>query len=89
MTPPFDNPGNPPELRRPFMVESPHETCLRASLRSQLIDDVTQITQRVPFVECAPAKMWEPGLVSELEEAVSKLSKKLADLKGKVDGNAA
>jgi hypothetical protein len=68
-----------PELNRPFMV-SPSETLLAASLREQLIDDVTQIIQRVRFVEVAPTRLWEPGLVSEFAEAVDKLAVKVAKL---------
>lgn len=71
--------ANPPELRRPMMV-SPHETLLAASFRSQLVDDVTQIIQRVPYVECAPVRLWEEGLVSELADAVDRLAVKVAQL---------
>lgn len=67
------------ELRRPFMV-SPHETCLEASLREQLTDDVTQIVQRVRYIECAPQRLWEPGLISELADAADRLSAKAAKL---------
>lgn len=72
---------NPPEIRRPFMV-SPHETCLAESVKEQLRDDVTNVIQRVPYIECAPAHLWEPGLVSELAEAAEKLTAKLSKLQG-------
>ena len=62
--------ANPPELRRPFM----------ADLQEQLVDDVTQIVQRVRYVELAPTRMWEPGLVSELADAADRLSAKVAKL---------
>lgn len=71
---------NPPELRRPMMVTSPHETALAASLREQLVDDVTHIVQRVPYIERARPAMWEAGLVSELADAVDRLAVKVAQL---------
>ncbi|HYI40033.1 MAG TPA: hypothetical protein VE053_06915 [Allosphingosinicella sp.] len=73
--------GNPPELRRPMMVQSSHQTALEASMIEQLTDDVTHIVQRVPFVECAPARLWSIGLLSELEDASAKLAAKVAKLK--------
>lgn len=75
-----NNLGNPPELRRPMTVTSPHETCLAASFRCQLVDDVTQVCQRVQYIECAPARLWEPGLISELADAAERLTAKVAKL---------
>lgn len=45
-----------------------------------LIDDVTQIAQRVPFLEVAPARLFEPGLISELADASDRLAAKVARL---------
>jgi len=45
-----------------------------------LIDDVTQVVQRVPFIEVAPATLFDPGLVSELADAVDRLAVKVAKL---------
>jgi hypothetical protein len=76
-----------PELRRPFMV-SPQQTLLDASFREQLVDDVTQIIQRVRFIECAPARLWETGLVSELADATDRLAATIAKLQEKANGNS-
>jgi hypothetical protein len=62
------------------MVVSPHETALALSMKEQLVDDVTQIVQRVRYVECAPTRLWEAGLVSELADAVDRLADKVAKL---------
>lgn len=67
--------ANPPELRRPFM-----QPPLTDQLREQLVDDVTQICQRVRYVECAPARLWESGLVTELADAVDRLAVKVGQL---------
>lgn len=45
-----------------------------------LVDDVTQIVQRVPFIEVAPTDLFTPGLVSELADAVDRLAVKVAKL---------
>jgi len=65
--------ANPPELHRPFMAD-------RTDWRDQLVDDVTQICQRVQYVEVAPARMWTPGLISEIADAADRLSTKAAKL---------
>ena len=64
-----------PELRRPMTVDG-----LADDMRNQLVDDVTEIMQRVPFVEIAPARLWDAGLVSELGDVVARLSEKFAKL---------
>lgn len=51
-----------------------------ASVREQLVDDVTQIIQRVPFIERYPARLFDPGLISELAEASDRLAAKVAQL---------
>ena len=66
--------ANPPDLRRPF-ISAPSD-----SFKDQLVDDVTQICQRVRYVEVAPTRLWEVGLVSELADAVDRLSVKVAKL---------
>jgi uncharacterized Fe-S cluster-containing radical SAM superfamily enzyme len=65
------------ELRRPMDAQA---SPLAESFAEQLVDDVTQICQRVPFVETAPARLWESGLVSELADAIDRLSVKVAKL---------
>lgn len=67
--------AHPPELQRPFMVErDPH------GFADQLVDDVTQICQRVQYVELAPKRYWTPGLISELADAADRLAVKVAKL---------
>jgi len=61
-------------------VVSLHAKLLEASVREQLVDDVTQIIQRVPFIERYPTRLFDPGLISELAEASDKLAAKVADL---------
>lgn len=61
-------------------VISPHETAFAIAKQEMLIDDVTQIVQRVPFIEVAPAKLFGPGLLSELADAVDRLAVKVAKL---------
>lgn len=76
-----DERTNPAELQRPMVVVSPHETLLAASFREQLVDDVTHIVQRVQYIECAPARLWTTGLVSELDDAATRLAAKVTKLK--------
>lgn len=74
--------ANPPELRRPFLVISDANGCADPhGFKAQLVDDVTQIIQRVPYLEVAPNRMWEPGLVDEFADAVDRLAVKVAKLK--------
>ena len=54
-----------------------------------VIDDVTQIVQRVPFLEVAPARYFEPGLVSELADASDRLAATVAKLQEKTNARAA
>jgi len=61
-------------------VISPHEIALAIGKREMLIDDVTQIAQRVPFIEVAPARLFDPGLLSELADASDRLAAKVAKL---------
>jgi hypothetical protein len=49
-----------------------------------LIDDVTNICQRVPFLEVAPRSLFTAGLVSELADASDRLAAKVADLQEQV-----
>lgn len=51
-----------------------------ASASEMLVDDVTAICQRVPFVEVAPAKLFDAGLLSEIADASDRLAAKVADL---------
>jgi hypothetical protein len=75
-----------PELRRPFMV-SPHEALLAESVKEQLRDDVTQIIQRVPFIECAPFRLFDAGLISDLADASDRLAATIAKLQEKANAN--
>lgn len=61
-------------------VVSMHAKLLEASVKEAVVDDATQIIQRVPFIERYPARLWEPGLVSELAEASDRLAAKVAAL---------
>jgi hypothetical protein len=59
-----------------------HTKLLEASVRETMVDDVTQVVQRVPYIERYPARLWDAGLVSELAEAADRLSAKVAELQG-------
>lgn len=59
---------------------NPHLLAFEASVREQIVDDVTQIIQRVPYIERYQARLFEPGLLSELAEASDRLAAKVADL---------
>ena len=61
-------------------VVPPHETAILRAKEGMLIDDVTQIVQRVPFIEVAPARLFTPGLVAELADAVDRLAVKVGKL---------
>ncbi len=45
-----------------------------------LADDVAQIVQRLPYLEVAPARLFSPGLLSELADASDRLALKVAKL---------
>lgn len=45
-----------------------------------LADDVAQIVQRLPYLEVAPARLFTPGLLSELADASDRLAAKVAKL---------
>ena len=45
-----------------------------------LADDVAQIIQRLPYLEVAPARLFGPGLLSELVDASDRLAAKVAKL---------
>lgn len=45
-----------------------------------LADDVAQIIQRLPYLEVAPASLFTPGLLSELQDASDRLALKVAKL---------
>lgn len=61
-------------------VISPHETAFAVAKNEMLVDDVTQICQRIPFIEVAPARMFDAGLLSELADASDRLAAKVAKL---------
>ena len=45
-----------------------------------LIDDITQIAQRVPYIEVAPTRLFSVGLLSELADASDRLAAKVGKL---------
>lgn len=53
---------------------------LELSVTEGLIDDVTQVIQRTPFICRYPRRLWTVGLVSEFADALDRLSVKLAEL---------
>lgn len=59
---------------------SQHAEALAASVLEALVDDVTQICQRAPFIERYPNKLWTVGLVSELADASDRIAAKVAQL---------
>jgi hypothetical protein len=61
-------------------VVSMHAKLLEASVRESMVDDVTQIIQRVPYIERYPRRLWEAGLLSELAEASDRLAARVAHL---------
>jgi hypothetical protein len=52
------------------------------SCTESLIDDVTQVIQRTPFICRYPSKLWTVGLASEFADAVDRLNLKVAELQG-------
>jgi hypothetical protein len=55
---------------------------LELSCTESLIDDVTQVIQRTPFICRYPSKLWTAGLASEFADAVDRLNLKVAELQG-------
>lgn len=53
---------------------------LEVSVRDQVVDDCTHVIQRTPFICRYPRRLFDPGLVSELADAVDRLNVKLAEL---------
>lgn len=53
---------------------------LELSINESLIDDVTQVIQRTPFICRYPKRLWSIGLVSEFADAIDRLNVKLAEL---------
>lgn len=54
---------------------------LEQSAAAQIVEDVSHIVRCAPFVACCPARLFTPGLASELAEAVDILACKVADLR--------
>jgi hypothetical protein len=52
-----------------------------------IIDDVTQIAQRVPYLELAPSRLFSPGLIAELAVASDRLAAKVAKLQELTDAS--
>ncbi len=48
--------------------------------KEMLVDDVTSICQRIPFIEVAPPRMFDVSLLSELADASDRLAARVADL---------
>ena len=63
--------------------------CLETAKREMLVDDVTQLAQRVPFIEVAPAALFDAGLLSELADASDRLAATVAKLQEKINGKQA
>lgn len=61
---------------------SPTLKMFETSISESLIDDVTQVIQRAPFICRYPKRLWTVGLVSEFADALDRLSCKLAELQG-------
>ena len=61
-------------------VISHQAVCLEAAKRSMLEDDVSQITQRVPFIEVAPIRLFDAALLLELADASDRLAATVAKL---------
>lgn len=55
------------------------------NVAEMLVDDVTQIAQRVPFLEVAPARLFNPGLVAELADASDRLAATVAKLQERLN----
>lgn len=55
---------------------------LELSVNESLVDDVTQVIQRTPYICRYPKRFWTVGLVSEFADALDRLSVKLAELQG-------
>jgi len=70
--------------RQPNWLES-HPGTL-AERVEMVTDDVTQICQRVPFLEVAPATVFSAGLISELAEASDRLAATVAKLQEQTNG---
>ena len=58
-----------------------------SDIEEMIVDDVTQIVQRVPFIEVAPARLFDSGLVAELAEASDRLAAKVAKLQEQANGS--
>lgn len=55
-------------------IKPPQEIALAEFKAQMLTDDVTQICQRVPFIEVAPAHLFSEGLLSEIVDASDRLA---------------
>lgn len=60
---------------------NPHLLALEISARDAVVEDVSHIVRIAPFLARYPVRLFTPGLVAELAEAVDILSCKVADLK--------
>lgn len=61
---------------------SPTLQCLELSVREAVIDDVTQVIQRAPFICRYPKRLFDIGLIDEFADALDRLNVKLAELQG-------
>lgn len=55
-------------------IKPPQEVAFREAKLQMLVDDVTGICQRVPFIEVAPAHLFSDGLLSEIADASDRLA---------------
>jgi hypothetical protein len=51
-------------------------------IREAVIDDVTQVIQRTPFICRYPKRLFDIGLIDEFADALDRLNVKLAELQG-------
>jgi hypothetical protein len=61
---------------------SPTLIALECSTREAIIDDVTQVIQRTPYICRYPKRLFDIGLVHEFADALDRLNVKLAELQG-------
>lgn len=54
---------------------------LEQSAKAQIIEDVSDVVRCAPFIARCPNRLFDPGLASELADAVDLLACKVADLK--------
>jgi hypothetical protein len=59
---------------------SPVLVALEVSVKEAIVEDVSRIIQCAPFIARYPNRLFDPGLISELAEAVDILTAKVGAL---------